>query len=313
MTATRHTQESDMKPSRRLALITLTVFATAPMTTFAQIAEDVVVEATRVAGNVFMITGRGGNIGLCVGDDGAFLIDDQYAPLTERIVATVAELTPEPVRFVVNTHWHGDHTGGNENLGETGAIIVAHENVRKRLSTEQFMAAFDRTVPAAPQGALPVITFNDSVTFHWNDDQLHVFHVKPAHTDGDAIIHFKQANVIHMGDTYFNGMYPFIDVSAGGRLAGMIKAADRALDLADDRTKLIPGHGALSGVTELRASRAMLQTVHDRVRKLIDEGNSRDEVIAAKPTRDLDAQWGRGFMKPDPWVGIVYDSMVTRR
>jgi len=302
-----------MKPSRHLALITLAVFATAPMTTFAQIAEDVVVEATRVAGNVFMITGRGGNIGLCVGDDGAFLIDDQYAPLTKQILATVAELTPEPVRFVVNTHWHGDHTGGNENLGEVGAIIVAHENVRKRLSTEQFMAAFDRTVPAAPEGALPVITFNDSVTFHWNDEQLHVIHVKPAHTDGDAIIHFREANVIHVGDVYFNGMYPFIDVSAGGRIAGMIEAVDSVLEMADDRTKLIPGHGELSGVTELRAYRAMLRTVHDRVQKLIADGRSRDDVIAAKPTRDLDAQWGRGFMKPDQWVGIVYDSMANQR
>ncbi|MHC5008819.1 MAG: MBL fold metallo-hydrolase, partial [Planctomycetota bacterium] len=157
-----------MKLKFRVPVIAVTVLAATPAP--AQIAEEVVIEATRVAGNVFMITGRGGNIGLCVGDDGAFLIDDQYAPLTEQILAAVAELTPEPVRFVVNTHWHGDHTGGNENLGETGAIIVAHENVRKRLSTEQFMAAFDRTVPAAPQGALPVITFNDSVTFHWNDD-----------------------------------------------------------------------------------------------------------------------------------------------
>jgi glyoxylase-like metal-dependent hydrolase (beta-lactamase superfamily II) len=310
MSAIRHIQESAMNPNRRLALLTLTVFAMAPATTLAQIAQEVVIEATRVAGNVSMITGRGGNIGLCVGADGAFLIDDQYAPLTERILATVAELTPEPVRFVVNTHWHGDHTGGNENLGEAGAIIVAHENVRKRLSTEQFMAAFDRTVPAAPEGALPVITFNDSVTFHWNDEQLHVIHVKPAHTDGDAIIHFRRANVIHMGDVYFNGMYPFIDVSAGGRLAGMIKAADSALELADNRTKIIPGHGELSGVAELRAYRTMLRTVHDRVQELIADGKSRDEVVAARPTRDLDADWGRGFMKPDQWVGIVYDSMA---
>ena len=293
----------------RVPILAVAVLAAAPA--FSQIAEDVVIEATRVAGNVSMITGRGGNIGLCVGDDGAFLIDDQYAPLTEQILATVAELTPEPVRFVVNTHWHGDHTGGNENLGEAGAIIVAHENVRKRLSTDQFMAAFDRTVPASPEGALPVITFNDSVTFHWNDDEIHVIHVKPAHTDGDAIIHFREANVIHMGDVFFNGMYPFIDVSAGGRIAGVIKAADQALKLANDRTRIIPGHGELSGVAELRAYRAMLQTVHDRVQALIADGRSRDEVIAAKPTRDLDDQWGGGFMKPDQWVGIVYDSMAN--
>jgi glyoxylase-like metal-dependent hydrolase (beta-lactamase superfamily II) len=276
----------------------------------AQVAEDVVIEATPVAGNVHMITGQGGNMGLCVGDDGAFLIDDQFAPLTERILATVAEITPEPVRFVINTHWHFDHTGGNENLGEAGAIIVAHENVRKRLSTDQFMEAFKRTVPASPPGALPVITFNDSVTFHWNDEEIRVIHVEPAPTDGDSLVHFRKANIIHLGDVYFNGMYPFIDTSAGGRIAGMIEAVDRALELTDDRTKLIPGHGELSGAAELRAYREMLRTVHDRMQELIADGRSRDEIIAARPTRDLDATWGRGFMKPDQWVGIVYDSMV---
>jgi glyoxylase-like metal-dependent hydrolase (beta-lactamase superfamily II) len=213
-----------MNRNSYLTLPILTVLAVAPATSFAQSAEDVVVEAARVAGNVYMITGQGGNIGLCTGDDGAFLIDDQFAPLTDQILAAVAELTPEPVRFVVNTHWHFDHTGGNENLGEAGAIIVAHENVRKRLSTEQFMAAFNRTVPASPPGALPVITFTDAVTFHWNDDELHVLHVKPAHTDGDAIIHFRRANVIHVGDVYFNGMYPFIDASAGGCIPSSTRA-----------------------------------------------------------------------------------------
>jgi len=299
------TQEITMNPIRYLtALLALTAPA------LAQVAEDVVVEATPIAGNVHMITGRGGNIGLSVGDDGAFLIDDQFAPLTGQILAAVAELTPQPVRFVINTHWHFDHTGGNENLGKAGAIIVAHENVRKRLSTDQFMAAFDRTVPASPPGALPVITFTDSVTFHWNDDEIRVIHVRPAHTDGDAIIHFRKANVIHTGDLYFNGMYPFIDAGAGGRIAGMVAAVDRVLELTDDRTRIIPGHGELSGVAELRAYRGMLKTVHDRVRKLIDEGKSRDAVIAARPTHDLDEKWGRGFMQPDTWVGIVYDSMV---
>jgi glyoxylase-like metal-dependent hydrolase (beta-lactamase superfamily II) len=190
---------------------------------------------------------------------------------------------------------------------------VAHENVRRTLSADQFMSAFNRTVPAAPPGALPVITFNDSVTFHWNDDELRVVYVGPAHTNGDAIIHFKGANVIHMGDTYFNGMYPFIDVDRDGSIAGIIKAVDRALALTDERTKLIPGHGPLSGVPELRAYRAMLRTVHDRVEKLIADGKTRDEVVAAKPTADLDAEWGRGFMGPDTWVGIVYDGFASAK
>jgi glyoxylase-like metal-dependent hydrolase (beta-lactamase superfamily II) len=274
---------------------------------------EVVIEAHRVAPGVYMLTGQGGNMGLSVGADGAFLIDDQFAPLTERILATVAELTPEPVRFVVNTHWHGDHTGGNENLGKAGAIVVAHENVRKRMSTDQFMAAFNRRVPAAPEGALPVITFTESITFHWNDDELQVVHVEPAHTDGDSIIHFREANVIHMGDTFFAGMYPFIDVGRDGSIAGVIKAAERGLELADDRTMIIPGHGRLSDVPGLEAYRDMLRTVHSRMRKLLDEGRSRDEVIAAKPTRDLDPEWGGGFMKPDVWVGIVYDSMTRKQ
>ena len=271
----------------------------------------VVIEAKRVAGSVYMITGRGGNIGLSIGDDGAFLVDDQYDELTERILKTVAELTPEPVKFVVNTHWHGDHTGGNEKLGKTGAIIVAHENVRRAMSTEHFLAAFNHTTLASPEAALPVVTFTESMSFHFNGDEIRVQHVAPAHTDGDAIVIFRNANVIHMGDTYFNGMYPFIDTSTGGSIAGMIAAADTALELANDKTQIIPGHGPLSGVAELRASRAMLQAVHDRVEKLIAQGSSRDEVIAAAPTRDFDEQWGKGFLNPPKWVGIVYDSMAT--
>ena len=269
------------------------------------------VEAKRVAGNVYMITGRGGNIGLSIGADGAFLIDDQFGGLSARILETVSQLTPDPVRFVVNTHWHGDHTGGNQKMAEAGAIIVAHENVRLAMSTEHFMAAFNRTVAASSEESLPVVTFTESMTFHFNGDDIRVQHVDPAHTDSDAIVILRDANVIHMGDTYFNGMYPFIDVSTGGSIAGMIAAADTALDLANDKTQFIPGHGPVSGVAELRAGRAMLQAVHERVGTLITQGKSRDEVIAAAPTRDFDEKWGNGFLNPPKWVGIVYDSMVN--
>lgn len=288
-----------------LAVVTATATATAQ-----QDMSRVEVKAQRVAGNVYMLTGRGGNIGLSVGDDGAFLIDDQFGVLSARILKTVSELTPDPIRFVVNTHWHGDHTGGNQKMAEAGAILVAHENVRRAMSIDHFMAAFDRTVAASPEAALPVVTFSESMTFHFNGDEIRVQHVAPAHTDGDAIVIFRDANVIHMGDTYFNGIYPFIDVSTGGSIAGMIAAADTALGLADDETQFIPGHGPLSGVAELRASRAMLQAVHDRVRALITQGRSRDEVIAAAPTRDYDEAWGNGFLDPPTWVGIVYDSMI---
>ena len=271
---------------------------------------DVSINSIRITDSVYMLTGRGGNIGLSVGEDGVFLIDDQFAPLTDKILAAVAELTDDPIQFVVNTHWHPDHTGGNENLGEAGAIIVAHENVRKRMSTEQFIAAFNNRSPPSPAEALPVITFNDSITFHYNGDELRVAHMESAHTDGDSVIFFRKANVVHMGDTYFNGMYPFIDVGSGGSIDGMIEAARRVLGQVNDQTKIIPGHGALSDTRGLLAYVEMLEIVRGRVQKLVDEGNSREDVVAARPTRDFDAQWGGGFLEPDKWVGIVYDGTV---
>ncbi len=274
--------------------------------------DDVEIDVQKVGRGIYMLTGRGGNLGLSVGTDGAFLVDDQYAPLTERITAALASVSDKPVRFVVNTHWHGDHTGGNENLGKAGALIVAHENVRKRMSVEQFIAAFDMRTGPSPAAALPAITFTEEMTFHWNDDVLRVVHVEAAHTDGDSIILFEKANVAHLGDIFFNGMYPFIDAGTGGRIDGIILAVDRALDLMKPDTTIIPGHGPLASVKELRDYRAMLVKVRDRIRPLIDAGKSRDEVIAARPTKDLDETWGGGFLKAETWVGIVFDSIVGR-
>ena len=256
-----------------------------------------------------MLTGRGGNIGLSVGKSGTYLIDDQYAPLSDKILAAVRAITPDPVRFVVNTHWHGDHTGGNENMGKAGALLVAHENVRRRMSTEQFSATFDRKTPPSPEGALPVVTFADAVTFHWNGDEIRVYHVPPAHTDGDAVVHFVKANVVHAGDVFFNGGYPFVDVSSGGRIDGVIAAAERILAGIDDKTRIIPGHGPVGTKADLQAYRDVLKTLRDRIAKLKAEGKSRDEVIAAKPTADHDAKWGTGFMKGDVFTGLVYDSL----
>ncbi len=268
------------------------------------------IQTVPVQANVYMLTGEGGNIGLCTGEDGPLLIDDQFARMTDGIQAAVKSLTDRPLRFVINTHWHGDHTGGNENLRKAGAIIVAHENVRRRMSSEQFLAAFNQRVPAAPATALPVVTFSDSVTFHWNGEDLRIFHVQAAHTDGDAIVHFTRANVVHMGDVYFNGMYPFIDVSTGGTISGMVEAVDLVLQQVNPETKFIPGHGALSGIAELRSYREMLAAVEIRVRTLLEQGKSKEAVIAARPTADYDAKWGSGFIKPDAWVAIVYDGLA---
>ena len=274
---------------------------------------QVTIKTETLAPGIHMLTGDGGNIGLSAGDDGAFLVDDQFAPLTEKIVAAVKTLTDKPVRFVINTHWHGDHTGGNENFGRAGAVIVAHENVRKRMSTEQFNEAFKRTTPAAPRGALPIVTFSESVTLHLNGDDVRVTHVAPAHTDGDSIVHFTKANVIHMGDLYVNGGYPFIDISSGGEVNGIIAAADQALAMGNDSTKIIPGHGALGTKAALKQYRDVVATVRDRVAALITQGKSLADVQTAAPSKEFDATWGTGFMKGEQFVGTVYTSLTKSR
>jgi glyoxylase-like metal-dependent hydrolase (beta-lactamase superfamily II) len=277
--------------------------------TLAQDWEKVEIAAQDLGGGVAMLTGQGGNLAVCHGEDGVLLVDDQFAPLTEKIRAAVAKLSPLPIRFVVNTHWHGDHTGGNENLGKAGALIVAHENVRVRMGSEQFQKAFDRKTPPAPKTALPVVTFAESVTFHWNGEEIRVVHVAPAHTDGDSVVRFVKSDVLHTGDLYFNGMYPFIDTSSGGSVDGVIAASERLLGMAGETTKIVPGHGPLSNRKELAAYRDMLRGVRDAVAKLLAEGKSLAEIVAAKPTAPWDAKWGGGFMKPDRFTAIVVESL----
>ena len=264
------------------------------------------VKSEKLADGVFMLTGAGGNIGVSAGADGVFLIDSQYAPLTDRIKAAIAGLSTQPVRFLLNTHWHGDHVGGNENLGKSGVVIVAQENVRKRMSQEQFNKIFNSKTPPSPAAALPLVTFVDSISFHVNGDNVDAFHVPPAHTDGDAMVYFRRANVLHMGDTFFNGMYPFVDVSTGGSIAGMIGACERGLSMGDATTKIIPGHGPSGNKADLKAFRDMLAASRDAVAPLVKAGKTLDEVKAAKPTAALDEKWGKGLMKPDLWVSIVY-------
>jgi glyoxylase-like metal-dependent hydrolase (beta-lactamase superfamily II) len=268
------------------------------------------VEIVHVAENVYVLFGTGGNIAVSVGDDGAFMVDDQLAPLTDAILAAIGTISSERVRFLVNTHFHLDHTGGNENLGRGGVVIVAHENVRKRLKVESFIETFNMRSPPAPEAALPVITFGDAVTFHWNGDEIRIAYVEAAHTDGDVLIHFTEANVIHAGDVFFNGIYPFIDVPHGGTLDGTIAAADRLLARADADTKIIPGHGPLGDAAALEDYRRMLVTVRDRLSRLMAEGRSRDEVVAERPTADLDAVWSGGPITPDVFVGLAYDGLA---
>lgn len=288
-------------------------FCTAALFTPAAFAQQdfskVQIKTEKLSATTYMMTGEGGNIGLSIGEDAVFVIDDQFAPLTPKIKAAIAKLTKKPVKFVLNTHWHFDHTGGNENMGKAGALIVAHENVRKRMSAEGFIKFFGMKTKAEPKVALPVVTFTQNMTFHINGDEVYAYHITNAHTDGDAIVHFRNSDVIHMGDTFFNRMYPFIDTSSGGKVDGMIKAADQVLAMAGDNTKIIPGHGPLGNKADLKAYRDMLTTVSARITTQIKAGKKLEEVLAAKPTTEFDEVWGKGFLPPQKWVEMMYENL----
>jgi glyoxylase-like metal-dependent hydrolase (beta-lactamase superfamily II) len=300
---------------RLATILTAAAIAAALPAAAQQDFSKVEIRTTKLGDTTYMMTGAGGNLGLSIGDDAVFLIDDQFAPLTDRINAAIAKLTAKPVKFILNTHWHGDHTGGNENFGKAGVIVVAHENVRKRMNSEQFIEFLKMTEKPSPEAALPIVTFAGGVTFHLNGDDIVAFHVPRAHTDGDAIVHFTKSDVIHMGDVYFNGMYPFIDVSSGGSIRGVIAGCDRVLGMpaVTDATRIIPGHGPLSGKAELKAYRDMLASVAERIGKMVSDGKSTQEIVAASPTADLDGKWGNGFMKAPKFVEMVAEDLRKNR
>lgn len=273
--------------------------------------DAVQIEIIDVASGILMLVGMGGNIGVSYGRDCTFMIDGQFGPLTEKILQAISTRTDKPVQFVLNTHWHLDHVAANESLAQRGITILAHENVRTRLRVDQSLPLFGQTVPAIPEEALPTVTFTGDISLYWNEDQIEVFHAPAAHTDGDTVVHFRDSNVIHMSDTYFNGMYPLIDVDCGGTIDGMIAIAGEVLARSDKHTKIIPGHGPLSDRSELQTYQEMLVTVRNAVLALIREGKSREEVISAKPTEALDADWQGGVLHPDTFVGHVYTSIAS--
>jgi len=277
----------------------------------AQDFSGVEITSTDLGGGLYMLEGAGGNLGLSVGPDGAFLIDDQFAPLAGKIQAAVAELTDQPVRFLLNTHWHGDHTGGNAAFAQAGAVLVAHDNVHARLRSGSSNP--QRSVPPAPVDALPHLTFSQSATLHLNGHAVHAFHVERAHTDGDVIVHFEEARVMHMGDVFFSNGYPFIDLASGGTITGYIDAQKAAYERADDATRIIPGHGALTDKAGLKESIDMLEAVRDRVVVLLMAGRSEDEVVAEIDLSDLSERWDGGFISGETMIRQVFRSLQTGR
>jgi glyoxylase-like metal-dependent hydrolase (beta-lactamase superfamily II) len=263
------------------------------------------VQTVNVAPGIYMLTGRGGNIGLSVGSDGAALIDDKFADMAPNVRAAIALLTAKPVSFVINTHLHGDHTGGNEAFGAAGAVIIAQENVRKRLSTEQVNPSNGQKIAPKPRAAWPVVTFADTAALHFNDDDLEFTHVPAAHTETDIVVRFRKANVVHMGDC-FTGGFPFIDGNTGGTLDGLIRAHEKVLPTIDDRTILIRGHGPIGNKAELQAYHDMLVVVRDRILKLVKAGRSQEDVVAARPTREFEEKYGGGSFNAAEWIGRAY-------
>ena len=260
--------------------------------------DAVQIKVHHVAGSVYMLEGMGGNIGVSVGSDGIVIVDDQYAPLAPKIKAALATITEEPVRFVINTHYHGDHTGGNEVFGEE-APIIAHDNVRKRLAAGVDLPG--HKVPPAPAVALPVITFDDRVTIHLNGEEVRAVHLPPGHTDGDSVIFFTRSNVVHMGDDFFNGRFPFIDIDSGGSARGLIRALDELLPVIPEKAKIIPGHGPLATKADLESYLGMLKSTMAAVEAAARAGKSAAQMKEEKILAPWES-WSGGFISADSLI-----------
>lgn len=268
----------------------------------------------KVADNLSVLFGAGGNIAVLTGVDGALVVDADVVELSPKLRAALSLLSAQPPRFLIDTHFHLDHAGGNATLGKSGAVIVAHDNVRKHLMTRQTVNVGVEIVtePTAREG-LPVVTFKDGLRLHFDDEVVEVAHVDSAHTDSDALVFFEHANVLHTGDLFMSGGYPFIDAGNGGSVDGVIAGLARALKYCDAKTRVIPGHGAIAGTTDLKAYRDMLVTIRERVAELVKKHRSVEQVIAANPTREFDERWGKGFISPQAFTQRVFIELMDPR
>ncbi|WP_435416587.1 MBL fold metallo-hydrolase [Polaribacter aestuariivivens] len=267
---------------------------------------DVKITTEKLTESIYILKGQGGNIGLFVGEESVFMIDDQFAPLTPKILSAIKKITTKPVKYLVNSHWHGDHTGGNENMQKAGALIIAQENVRKRMNTESKVRG--KIKKASPKEALPVITFSDNMMLHINNDDILVSHVHNAHTDGDAIIYFTANNVVHMGDAYFQGKFPYIDLNSGGNVNGVIAAAEKVILLSDENTKIIPGHGNVSNRKELIEYKNMLIDLKNKIQLEMNNGKSLEEVIKNKEITKDYAKFS-GWINEERIKTAIYKSL----
>lgn len=265
------------------------------------------IKATHVAGNVHMLEGAGGNIGVSVGRDGILIIDDEFAPLADKIKAALAKLGDGKLKFILNTHWHGDHTGSNAVFGPE-APIIAQTNVRKRLENGQELLG--EKVPPAPREALPVVTFDESLSVHFNDEEIRVIHYGRGHTDGDSVIYFTKSNVVHMGDLFFNGGFPFVDLGSGGDVEGYIASVEAVMGKVPADVKIIPGHGPLASLDDLKAFHQMLVATTDIVRKRMAAGKTLEQAKAEGLPAEFD-RWGKGFINTDRWIETVYTSLAN--
>ena len=279
---------------------------------FGSMMDSIPIEVSGLATGLSLIGGPGGNISALAGPDGVVVVDSFVPSRGAELAPIVRKLGVGPITLI-NTHWHFDHSGGNAALAGVGAKILAHETVRARLGSEQYVADFQMKIPPSPAAALPVVTFGDSATLFLNGEEIHLAHVAPAHTDGDVFIHYRKANVLQAGDLFFNGFYPNIDSSSGGWIGGMIAAADRILGVVDAKTRIIPGHGPLATRDDLKAARGMLAEVRDKIQPLVEAGKTVDEVVAARPIAGLDARWGKGLFKGSHFTRIVYSGLANHR
>jgi glyoxylase-like metal-dependent hydrolase (beta-lactamase superfamily II) len=272
----------------------------------------VTIEESPLAPHLYYLHGSGGNMCVSIGPDGILLVDCEFPQTASKLMDAIAKLQPGPVRFLIDTHWHSDHAGANADFAKIGTIIIAQDNVRTRLSTQQGPSYFGSTSAPSPPEAWPMITYDKTMTVHFNGEDIQLINDGVSHTDGDTVVYFPKSNVVHMGDIYINGLYPIIDLSSKGRIQGYFPIIDQVLGMINDQTKVIPGHGPVATKADLKFYRDMLATIKNRVQRMILEGKTLDQIIAANPSKEFDADWASDRVGPKAVTKMIYESLTGK-